>query len=144
MADTYLNITGESTIGTYFGFSATSTGDKTWIPILDFPEMLGAPNTIEVTDMSDRFQRFVKGVQSSDTKQFTVNYSKEAFDTLSALEGSQYCFLYFGDTAQGTPDGHLGKFMWQGEIAVGMNGGSVDARKEMVVYAIPNSPITFA
>ena len=145
MADTYLTILGESTIGTYLGLCETAAGDKTWIPILDYPEMIGAPNTIEVTDLSDRYERWVLGVQGNDIKDFTANFDATAYTTLKAFEGKTlYCYLWFGDSAQGSPDGSQGKFSWQGQVSIGINSGEVNGRREMVIHCVPTTGPTFS
>ena len=69
-----------------------SSGDRVFeklIDIKDFPDLGGAPEMLETTTLSDPMQTFIPGIQSLDALEFTANYTKDAFDSLKALEGEE-------------------------------------------------------
>ena len=145
--------TSESvTIGTYFGYSTATdqpnaTSGYTWLKIKNYPDMGGEPNTVEMTDLSDRYQRYMKGVQTNENKSFLANYVPSIYSTLSALSGSCWCALCFGDTASGssyTPDASMGMLTWKGELSVYVNGGEVDSPREMTIISTPSTKVDFS
>ena len=53
--------------------------------IKSYPQLGGEPESIETTDMEDKMQTFVPGVQSMSAMQFTANYDKEKFDEIHEI-----------------------------------------------------------
>lgn len=126
-----------STINTVLKFGATSTGLTQLCKIKSYPDLGGAPDTIETTDLEDTTQTFVAGVQSLDTMEFTANYTSEAYDAAKANERTAgYFELDFGAS------GADGIFTWQGEYVVYATGGEVNGVREMVIVVTPSTVIT--
>ena len=130
-----------STINTVLKTSSTSAGTYTQLcKIKSYPDLGGAPENIETTDLEDTFQTFVPGVQSVDQLEFTANYNPTDYAAVLAAipaAGSElYYELDFG------ADGAQGKFQWSGTHAVRVTGGDVNAVREMVITIIPSSAIT--
>jgi len=123
-----------STIGTVLKFG-TSTDSLTKLTrIKSYPDLLGAPDTIEVTDLEDEQQTFVPGVRSSDNMEFTANYTLEEYTALAANEGTDgYFQVEFGE------DGKDGIFRWKGVYYVTINAGDVNAAREMTIVVTPSS-----
>jgi hypothetical protein len=118
-----------TTIGTYLGISTDGTSYKKLIPIKDFPDLGGAPDQVEITDLDDDVQKFLLGVQSMSALEFTANYIPENYDLVSGLaDGTirKFC-VAFGS------DGEYGVFTWEGQISVWVTGGGVNAAREMKV-----------
>lgn len=130
-----------STINTVLKTSTTSTGTYTQLcKIKSYPDLGGAPEQIETTDLEDTFQTFVEGVQSMEAMEFTCNYNPTDYDAVVAAipaAGSElYYQLEFGAS------GAAGKFKWSGTHSVRVTGGEVNAVREMVITVIPSSGIT--
>ena len=71
--------------------------------------------------------------------EFTANYTPTdyaAVVTAIPASGEQYYQIEFGDS------GAEGKFYWQGTHSVRINGGDVNAVREMTITIIPSSAIT--
>jgi hypothetical protein len=128
-----------STINTVLKAGATSQALTQLCKIKSYPDLGGSPENLETTDLEDVSQTFVPGVQSVDTMEFTANYTPEAYDSVSATAGTDmYYELDFGD------GGANGKFTWQGTHSVRVNGGDVNAVREMTITITPSTAITKA
>ena len=100
---------------------------------------MGAPDTLETTDLEDEMQTFVPGVQSLDQMEFTANYTPEAYATvIASINTEQDYALEMGE------DGAQGKFTWTGQHNVYVNGGDVNGIREMTIVVTPSSKITKA
>lgn len=129
-----------TTIGTYLGVSTDGTAYKKLIPIKDFPDLGGAPDQVEITDLDDDVQKFLLGVQSMSALEFTANYIPANYDMVSGLaDGTirKFC-VAFGDT------GEYGIFTWEGQLACWVTGGGVNAAREMRVSISATSKVVKA
>ena len=107
--------------------------------IKSYPDLGGAPDTLETTDLEDTMQTFVPGVQSLDQMEFTANYTPETFATVQASANTEQNYqLEMGDS------GAQGIFTWTGQHSVYVNGGDVNAVREMTIVVTPSSAITKA
>lgn len=120
-----------TTIHTYLGYIKDSvSGGNAYeklIPIKDFPDLGGSPDQVEMTDLDDDVQKFLLGVQSMSAMEFTSNYVPNDYDKVVALaDGTirKWC-VAFGQT------GEYGIFTWEGQCAVWVTGGGVNAPREM-------------
>ena len=136
-------------ISTYKVFLMKSTDGSQYeklIDIKDFPDLGGAPEMLETTTLSDSMQTYIPGIQSLDALEFTANYTKDDFDTLKALEGTEMNFaVWFGGTVSGstvTPTGTDGKFEFKGQLSVFPVGGGVNEVVGMTITIAPSTPIT--
>lgn len=120
-----------TTIHTYLGYDEVGTNNtfKKLVSIKDFPDLGGAPDQVEITDLDDDVQKFLLGVQSVSAFEFTSNYVPAEFDKLVNLaDGTlrKFC-VAFGET------GEYGVFSWEGQISVWIVGGGVNAAREMKI-----------
>lgn len=134
-----------------FLMKGTGTGEITWAKLVDiksYPDMGGSPELLETTTLSDGMQTNIFGIQQNDTKEFTCNYVKSAYSTIKGLEGTELDLaVWFGGTESNgvvTPTGDDGKISFKGYVSVYINGGEVNAVREMTVSVAVSSPITFA
>lgn len=118
----------------------TGTGTLTWaklVDIKDFPDLGAAPEPIETTTLSDFARTYIPGIENTEQKTFTCNYTSEDYATLVALKGTeQNIAIWFGGTeANGvaTPDGSAGKFTGKGYIDVFVAGAGVNEVVNMTV-----------
>lgn len=116
-----------------WGTDASSV--KKVIDIKEFPDLIGDPNMLETTTMSDAAQTYIPGIKSSDSLAFTYNYTKEAFAAVQADEGKPlYYTLEFSDGSS---------FSWQGQHTATMAGKGVDEVVEAGITIAPSTAVTF-
>lgn len=134
-----------STISTYLMKSSDGTTYSKFLDIKDYPDMIGDPNQIQATTLSDEEHWYVPGVKENDgLLNFTANYDATDFTTVKSAEGTEaYFAIWFGDNA-GTPDGHNGKFSFKGFPFVKLSGKGVNDVREMTVGIVPTTKITFS
>lgn len=136
-------------ISTYKVFLMKSSDGSQYeklIDIKDFPDLGGAPEMLETTTLTDGMQTYIPGIQSLDALEFNANYTKEDFDEIKALEGTEMYFsVWFGGTVAGatvTPTGTDGKFDFKGSLSVFPVGGGVNEVIGMTITIAPSTPIT--
>lgn len=138
-----------STYKTFLMYRAV--GASAWqklICIKDFGDLGGEPETIDTTTLCDAVRTSINGVQELDAIQFTANYTKDAFQRIKNLEGTEYEYaVWFGGTGSGanlTPTGSDGAFSWMGMLSVWVNGGAVNEAVEMTISITASTEIEFA
>ena len=135
-----------STFKVFLMKKTTSSYEKL-IDIKSFPDMGGAPESLETTTLSDSMQTYIPGIQSLDALEFEANYTKEDFTKLKALEGVEHEYaVWFGGTQSGasvTPTGADGKFEFKGQLSAYPVGGGVNEVVGMNISIAPSTPITF-
>lgn len=118
-----------TTIHTYLGTSTDGTAYTKLVSIKSFPDLGGAPDQIEITDLDDDTQKFLLGVQSMSAMEFEANYIPDSYKAVLALaDGTirKWC-VSFGKT------GEYGIFVWEGQISVWVNGGNVNDARTMTI-----------
>ena len=135
-------------ISTYKSFlmhKKSSTYEKL-VDIKSFPDLGGSPELLETTSLSDGMTTHILGLQSLDALEFECNYTKEDYAKLKAMEGTEADFaVWLGGTVSGntvTPTGSEGKFEFNGQLAVYVNGGGVNEVVNMTVSIAASTPIT--
>ncbi|MDO5539411.1 MAG: phage tail protein [Eubacteriales bacterium] len=125
-----------STIGTVLKAGADAASLAKLTRIKSYPDLGGAPEQLESTDLEDPSQTFEDGVQQQDTMEFTANYTKAEYDKVAASAGKQQKYqLEFGE------NGEDGIFSWEGKHSVRVTGGEVNAIREMVITITPSTKI---
>lgn len=126
-----------STIGTILKAGATVSALEKLCKIKSYPDLGGAPETLESTDLEDSYQTFVEGVQSMDSMEFTCNYNDDDYAAVKATAGTAlYYQLEMGDS------GSQGRFRWQGTHSVRATGADVNAVREMIITIVPSTAIS--
>lgn len=122
-----------STQGIKLMRSTSGTGYTELCRIKDYPDLIGDPNLIEVTDLQDTQQTNILGVKTSGLLTFTSNYTKEEYEKAATNEGeSGYYALQLSD---GTG------WKWQGSHTLGIPGHGVDEAVEFTVNCINSTPV---
>lgn len=134
-------------ISTYKSFLMHKVSEK-WEKLIDiksFPDLGGSPELLETTTLSDSMTTNILGVQSLDALEFECNYTLADYTKLKALEGKANSFAVWlgGTEANGTatPTGSDGKFEFDGQLAVYVNGGGVNEVVNMTVSIAASTPI---
>jgi len=105
------------------------------IDIKEFPDLMGEPNMLETTTMSDAAQTYIPGIKSMDSMAFTYNYDKETFTKVKADEGkAMHYVLEFSDGSS---------FKWQGTHTATLAGKGVDEVIEAGISIAPSTEVTF-
>ena len=116
----------------------TGSGTITWTKLADIkevPDLIGLPESVEVTTLSDPEHEYIPGIRANEQKTFPCNYDSATYDTIAAMEGTEYPLaVWIGAQSDGTtPDGHNGKFEGKGYINVGKSGGGVNDPHNMEI-----------
>ena len=141
-------VKGISTYQTYLMYRTTTTGtyDKL-IDITSFPDLIPPKERIDITSLSDYMRVYINGIGDTSEFQFGANYTPDNYSKVKALEGTIYEYaVWFGATGtegSETPDGHMGKFEWTGDISAGISGGGVNEAVGMTVNATPSTVIVY-
>ena len=129
-------------ISSYKAFLMKGTGEGTLtysklVDIKDFPDLGAAPEPIETTTLSDFARTYIPGIENTEQKTFTCNYTPDDYATLAALKGvEQNVAIWFGGVETAgvvTPDGSMGKFTGKGYIDVFVAGAGVNEVVNMTV-----------
>lgn len=119
------------------------------VDIKSYPDLIGTPETLDSTTLSDSERHFEVGLKGSDAWEFTANYSKADFQKIHALEGKIIDIsVWFGGTkaasaSEATPTGTDGKFDTKGYVSVTPAGGEVNAISEMTITITKNADVAF-
>lgn len=106
------------------------------VDIKDFPDMIGDPEMLETTTLSDAQVTNIPGIKGSDMLTFTCNYTKTDFTAVNAdAEKPLHYVLEFSDGS---------KFTWQGQHTCGLPGKGVNEVIEFTINIAASSPVVFA
>ena len=134
-----------STYQTYLAWK-DSTNWKKLVDIKSYPDLGGSPELLETTTLSDPMRTNILGIQSNDSMEFTCNYDSSDYTTLKGKEGTLLTLgVFFGGTVnastsvitQTTADA----YKFKGYLSVHINGGEVNAVREMTVTVAATTPI---
>ena len=125
-----------NTYGITLKWGATADAVEKIVDIKDFPDMIGEPEMLETTTLSDAQVTNIPGIKSSETLTFTCNYTKEDFTAVNAdAEQALHYALEFSD-------GSL--FTWQGQHTCGLPGKGVNEVVEFTINIAASTPVVFA
>ena len=106
------------------------------VDIKDFPDMIGDPEMLETTTLSDAQVTNIPGIKSSDMLTFTCNYTKADFTAVNTdAEKPLHYSLEFSDGS---------KFTWQGQHSCSITGKGVNEVIEFVINVTASTPVAFA
>lgn len=126
------------------GTGSDSTTYRKLIDVKEIPDLGQAPEMIETTTLSDPIQCFIAGIQGSEGLEFPANYDKSDYTNLKALEHKTEKYaVWIGADESGQPDGHNGKFSFEGELSVRVTAGGVNQVLGMGITIAPSKPFTF-
>lgn len=103
------------------------------VDIKDFGDLIGEPNLLETTTLSDSQVTNIPGIRSGDNIPFTCNYTKTDFDAVYADEGKQLHYVLEFSDGSG--------FTWQGQHSVGVPGKGVDEVLEFTINVAASTPV---
>lgn len=122
-----------STIGTQLLYGDSESNLKELCRIKDYPDLMGEPNTIDITDLSDTQDTNLPGTKTSDVMSFTANYDKTVFQTVNeAANKEQYYAVRFSDGSG---------VVWQGSHTCGLSGKGVNDPVEFTINITNSTPV---
>ena len=105
------------------------------VDIKDFPDLIGEPELLETTTLSDAQVTNIPGIRSSDLLTFTCNYTSADFALVKTDENKpQYYVLEFSDGSA---------FDWQGQHTCGLPGKGVNEVVDFTINIAVSSPVNF-
>ena len=133
-----------TTYMTYLMRKSSNTYEKL-VDIKEFPDLGGAPDTIDVTTLSDGMRVGLPDIIDPGSLEFNLNYDLEDYKKLKNLEGKEETYaLWFGGTETDglvVPDGNAGKFEFKGELKVWVKGNGVSSPVDMGLSITPSTEI---
>ena len=124
-----------NTYGIRLLWGETADAVEKVVDIKDFPDMIGEPEMLETTTLSDAQVTNIPGIKSSDTLTFTCNYTKADFTAVNAdAEKPLHYALEFSDGS---------KFTWQGQHTCGLPGKGVNEVVEFTINIAASTPVVF-
>ena len=119
---------------------ATAEAYNILCDIIDFPDMGGAPETLDTTTLSDSMKTSILGIQENESKTFNTNYDEKTFAMLRAFKpDTDYKFAL----AMGA-NGEHGVWTWTGRLSAYVTGGGVNEVRKMAITISPSSTISYA
>ena len=105
------------------------------VDIKDFPDLIGEPELLETTTLSDSQVTNIPGIRGSDLLTFTCNYTSADFAKVKSDEGkNQYYVLEFSDGSS---------FNWQGQHSCGLPGKGVNEVVDFTINIAVSSAVNF-
>lgn len=123
-----------SSYQTYLKWGTSADNVAKVVNIKTFGDLIGDPEQLETTTMSDGAQTFIPGIRQSSSIQFTCNYTSADYALCQADAGKP---LYFELNLQ---DGS--KFEWQGQFTLGVPGKNVNEVMEFTINVLPSTEVT--
>jgi len=106
------------------------------VDIKDFPDLIGDPEMLETTTLSDAQVTNIMGIKGSDMLTFTCNYTSADYASVNTdAEKPLYYVLEFSDGS---------KFSWQGQHTCGLPGKGVNEVVEFTINIAASSAVTFS
>lgn len=131
---------------TYLMFSEDGTDYEKLVDVKEIPDLGKAPDTVDITTLSDAQKRYLQDILDTGQLEFTSNYDLDDYKKLDAMAHKDYYFaVWFGATTTAgvdTPDGNAGKFEFKGQLAVYVKGANVSSAVEMGIAIAPSTEIT--
>ncbi len=125
-----------STLGVTLKMGESEGALEKVVDIKDFPDLIGEPNMLETTTLSDAATTNIPGIRSSDMLTFTCNYTKADFTAVNEKANTAlYYSLEFSDGS---------KFTWQGQHTCGVPGKGVDEVIEFTINIAASTAVEFA
>jgi hypothetical protein len=125
-----------STYGVTLKWGASAEAAAKVVDIKDFPDLMGEPNLLETTTLSDPAVTNIPGIKSSDLMAFTCNYTSADFTAVNDdANTALYYVLEFSDGS---------KFSWQGQHTCGLPGKGVDEVIEFTINVVPSTAVEFS
>ena len=124
-----------NTYGITLKWGSSADAVEKVVDIKDFPDLIGEPELLETTTLSDAQVTNIPGIRGSDLLTFTCNYTSAEFAAVKAEEGKNLFYeLAFSDGSA---------FTWQGQHTCGLPGKGVNEVVDFTINIAVSSPVDF-
>lgn len=124
-----------SSFGVTLKWGTTAETAAKVVDIKDFPDLIGEPEMIEVTTLSDSQVTNIPGIRNSDVLTFTCNYTNADFAAVDKDANTELHYvLEFSDGSS---------FSWEGQHTCGLPGKGVNEAVEFTINIAVSSAVTF-
>lgn len=132
----------ESTATTYLGWAELPpTGNE--VPerfvkvcdIIDYPDLTSPAERIEVTTLSDKTRRYIKGIADQAEQTYTANFDRTQYDTIKGFgDAEKYWCILFSESKS--------VFYFKGQSHISAAGGGVGDVRKMNITLYSNTEPT--
>lgn len=106
-------------------------------PVKGIPQIGGAPEQLETTDLDRNVQTFIDGIQSQEPMSVVINADKTVRTTLKTLKDTEKQYSWWlGNDGLGSE----GKFTGKAKLSYYINEAGVNAVVEMTITLTPTTP----
>lgn len=131
----------ETTIGTYLGWADVPTSSATpiseytkYVDITDYSELESAPETIDITTMSNHKRVYKQGLPDQPQQTYTAMYDPKTYAIVKALGNTTKAFCLFFEESQSL-------LKWTGQVSVQIAGGSIAEARTMTITVVAEDEI---
>lgn len=133
----------DSTSSTYLGYTtkATSTTGPLEFTIacdiIDYPDLTSPAERIEVTTLSDKARKYIKGIADQAEQTYTANYDREQYNIISDFGDDEKCWaiLFLNE------EGDSSVFWFNGQSHISVAGGGVGDVRKMNITLYANTDV---
>ena len=124
-----------NTYGIELKWGASADAVSKVVDIKDFPDMIGDPEMLETTTLSDAQVTNIPGIRGSDMLTFTCNYTSADFASVNDEAGKELFYeLSFSDGS---------KFTWKGQHTCGLPGKGVNEVVDFTINIAASTAVEF-
>ena len=124
-----------NTFGIQLKWGTSAEQVKKVVDVKDFPDLIGEPELLETTTLSDAQVTNIPGIRGSDLLTFTCNYTSADFAKVKAEENKPLFYeLAFSDGSA---------FTWAGQHSCGFPGKGVNEVVDYQIHIAVSSPVEF-
>lgn len=134
---------GTSTVDTYLMKKTTDGKYTKVVDIINFPDLGGDPEQIDITTLTDHMRRSIPGIQEVEALAFESNYTPDNYAAVTPLNDveTEYAIYYGRDAVTKEPDGHDGKWGFTGIMTSYPMGGGVNEPRKIRSVIMPSTEI---
>lgn len=124
-----------NTYGIVLKWGTSAAAVEKVVDIKDFPDMIGDPEMLQTTTLSDAQVTNIPGIKGSDMLTFTANYTSADFASVNDDAGKELFYeLSFSDGS---------KFTWKGQHTCGLPGKGVNEVVEFTINIAASTAVEF-
>ena len=124
-----------NTYGIQLKWGTSAEQVKKVVDVKDFPDLIGEPELLETTTLSDAQVTNIPGIRGSDLLTFTCNYTSADFAKVKAEENKPLFYeLAFSDGSA---------FTWAGQHSCGLPGKGVNEVVDFTINIAVSSAVEF-
>lgn len=131
----------ETTIGTYLGWADVPSSDTTsiseytkYVDITDYSDLETAPETIDVTTMSNKKRVYKQGLPDQPQQTYTAMYDPKTYAIIKALGNATKAFCLLFEESNSL-------VKWTGQISVQIAGAGIAEARTMTITVVAEDEI---